>query len=530
MLKEKGFATDLPPRRSRSPPASSRVGSHNGQAGNEPLLDLNAQISRIKSCGREKDLHEAVRVFNQLKQSGMQLNSMVYNCLIDACVQCGDVRAALGYFEQMKQLGVVDVVSYNTMVKAYLAWGQVQEAQALLQEMSRRGLPPNKVTYNELLNARVMAKDRRGMWSLIEDMEASGVAPSPATCSILLKSLTVNSLGSDVARTMALLERMEEPMDEVLFGSVIEACIRIGQLEQLWGMMQLYVKQGGMQALTAPTYGSMIKAYGRSGNVERVWALWREMHARGVAPTAITVGCTVDALVKNGAVEEAWELVHELQQDASRSQVVNTVIYSTILKGFASAKQISKIFAVHAEMQEKGVQCNTITYNTMIDACARCGAMDRVPELLQSMKQCSVEPDIITYSTLVKGYCHSGDVDRGFEVLKEMQNDGKYAADEILYNSLLDGCAKQHRVEEALSLLQNMRQQSVTPSNYTLSIAVKLFGRPRRLNQAFAVVEELCREHGFRANVHVYTCLAQACFQNRQVDRAIEVHNTMVEA
>merc|ERR1719313_675716 len=164
----------------------------------------------------------------------------------------------------------------------------------------------------------------------------------------------------------------------------------------------------------------------------------------------------------------------------------------------------------------------------MIDACARCGTMDRVPELLEKMKQGSVEPDIITYSTLVKGYCSSGDVDRGFEVLKEMQNDGKYAADEILYNSLLDGCAKQHRVEEALSLLANMRQHRVTPSNYTLSIAVKLFGRARRLNQAFAVVEELCREHGFRPNVHVYTCLAQACFQNRQVDRALEVHDTMV--
>merc|ERR1719313_160756 len=414
------------------------------------------------------------------------------------------------------------------MVKAYLVGGQVQEAQALLLEMSRRGLPPNKVTYNELLNARVMAKDRRGMWSIIEDMEASGVAPSPATCSILLKSLTANSLGADVARTMALLERMEEPMDEVLFGSVIEACIRIGQLEQLWGMMQLYVKQGGLQALTAPTYGSMIKAYGRSGNVERVWALWREMHARGVAPTAITVGCTVDALVKNGVVEDAWELLHELQQDASRSHVVNTVIYSTILKGFAAAKQISKILAVHAEMREKGVQCNTITYNTMIDACARSGAMDRVPELLENMKQNSVEPDIITYSTIVKGYCLSGDVDRAFAVLKEMQKNGKDAADEILYNSLLDGCAKQMRGEEALSLLENMRRHCVIPSNYTLSIAVKLFGRTRRLNQAFAVVGELCREHGFRANVQVYTCLAQACFQNRKVDRALEVHDMMV--
>jgi len=490
--------------------------------------DLSKHITKIRSCGQEKDLHEAVRVFNHLKQSGVQMNAMIYNCLIDACVQCGDVRAALGYFEQMKQLNFVDTVSYNTMVKAYLSSNQAEQAQALLQEMSRRGLPPNKVTYNELLDARVMAKDRRGMWSVVDDMQASGVAPSPATCSILLKALTQHSLASDVSRTMGLLDTMQEPMDEVLFASVIEACIRIRQLEQLWSRIQRYMTQGGMLALTAPTYGSMIKAYGQSGNVERVWALWREMRERGVAPTSITVGCTVDALVKNGQVEDAWSLVHELLGDETRQQYVNTVIYSTILKGFATSRQTGRILAVHAEMRERGVQCNTITYNTMINACAGCGNMERVPALLEEMKQNHVEPDIITYSTIVKGYCLSGDVDRGFEVLQEMRKDGKYAPDEILYNSLLDGCAKQHRVEQALRLLDDMRTSGVAPSNYTLSISVKLLGRARRLNQAFAIVEEMSSAHGLRANVHVYTCLVQACFQNRQAERALAVHDTMV--
>merc|ERR1719262_1648213 len=305
----------------------------------------------------------------------------------------------------MKQLSIVDTVSYNTMVKAYLSSNQAEQAQALLQEMSRRGLPPNKVTYNELLDARVMAKDRRGMWSVVEDMQASGVAPSAATCSILLKALTQHSLASDISRTMELLDMMVEPMDEVLFTSVIEACIRIRQLDQLWARVQRYMTQGGMQALTAPTYGSMIKAYGQSGNVERVWALWREMSERGVAPTSITVGCTVDALVKNGQVE-----------DETRHQYVNTVIFSTILKGFATSRQTGRVLAVHAEMRERGIQCNTITYNTMINACAGCGNMERVPALLEEMKLNHVEPDIITYSTIVKGYCIFGDVDRAFEV------------------------------------------------------------------------------------------------------------------
>merc|ERR1719313_2510325 len=165
----------------------------------------------------------------------------------------------------------------------------------------------------------------------------------------------------------------------------------------------------------------------------------------------------------------------------------------------------------------------------MIDACARCGIMEKVPPLLVEMQAGCVEPDIITYSTIVKGYCQSGDVARAFEVLKEMKGDGKYTPDEIMYNSLLDGCAKQNLVQDALWLLEDMKETGVSPSNYTLSITVKLMGRARRLNQAFSIVEDLSTAHGFRPSVHVYTSLVQACIQNRKLDQAIGVHETMVE-
>merc|ERR1719261_234351 len=253
------------------------------------------------------------------------------------------------------------------------------------------------------------------------------------------------------------------------------------------------------------------------------------MIQREVRPTAITLGCMVDALVKNQAVDSAWQLVHQIFKDEHLNTLVNTVIYSTVLKGFAMSKQVGKVFEVYAEMRSRDVQCNTITYNTMLDACARCSSMDRVSQILEDMKACNVEPDIITYSTIVKGYCQSGDVDRAFKVLEDMKRDSKFAPDEILYNSLLDGCAKQHRVDEALNLLEDMKASGTAPSNYTLSILVKLMGRSRRLNQAFSLIEDLCAAHGFRPNIQVYTCLIQACIHNRQVDRALQLHDTMIE-
>merc|ERR1719169_281769 len=131
---------------------------------------------------------------------------------------------------------------------------------------------------------------------------------------------------------MDLVDQMQDSMYEVLFSSVIEACLRIGQLDLLSRQMQKYARQGGLIALTAPTYGSMIKAYGQARDVERMWELWHEMEKRQVKPTSITLGCMIDALVKNQCVEDAWDLVHSILSDPARCHLVNNVIHSTILK------------------------------------------------------------------------------------------------------------------------------------------------------------------------------------------------------
>jgi pentatricopeptide repeat protein len=309
--------------------------------------DLNQHVTMIKACGRKHDLHGAKQAFDRLKQSGTPLSPLIYNCLLDACVQCGDMKGAEEHFGQMKKLECADVVSYNTLLKSYLHSNRSDEAQRLLKEMVERGLPANKVTYNELLNAKVASKDRRGMWKVIEDMKIANVTPNAVTCSILLKALTEHSHTQDVANTMELLKQMDEPMDEVLFSSVIEACIRTRRLDLLSEMMRKFAEQGGLLALTAPTYGSMIKAYGQARDVERLWELWNEMIQREVRPTAITLGCMVDALVKNHAVDSAWQLLHQLLKDDCLNTLVNTVIYSTVLKGFSISKQVDKVFEVH---------------------------------------------------------------------------------------------------------------------------------------------------------------------------------------
>jgi pentatricopeptide repeat protein len=494
----------------------------------EKVVDVARHVAMIRAKSKDNDLDGATQVFRNLQASGAPMTPLVYNALLDSCVQCGKVGAALSHFAEMKSQGLVDVVSYNTLLKAHLRGGQLAKARAMLDEMSAAGIKANQVTYNEMLNAMVGVKDRKGMWTLVGDMAEQGMRPNSVTCSIILKSLAGHSAPQDIRRAMDLIDRMSEDMDEVLFASVIEACVRIGQLDLLSQKLQQYAAKGGLAGLTAPTYGSMIKAYGRARDIERVRELWAEMRRRNVRPTSITLGCMVDALVCNSQPEEALRLVEDVRDDESLRDILNTVIYSTLLKGFAQAKQPEKVQRVFEDMQADGIACNTVSYNTMINSNALTGRMARCDELFKDMQAAGVQPDIITFSTLVKGYCMDGDIDKGFAVLKDMTSRGKHEPDEILYNSLLDGCAKQHRVDDALGLIESMAKNNVRPSNFTLSILVKLLGRARRLNQAFQTVEDMCKRFDLQANIHVYTCLLYACFQNRQLPRALKLHDSMI--
>merc|ERR550532_486218 len=186
--------------------------------------------------------------------------------------------------------------------------------------------------------------------------------------------------------------------------------------------------------------------------------------------------------------------------------------------------------AMYDEMKARKIECNTITYNTILNHFAQCRAMRRVPQILEDMRASipPVDPDIVTFSTLIKGFCSSGNLDRALGLLAEMQADGKFLPDEMMYNSLLSGCAREQRISDALQIVNEMRNTGVAPSNYTLSMLVKLLGRCKRLGQVFSIVDELRTEFGIRVNIQVYTCMIQACFHNRQPAKALALFNHIV--
>ena len=198
-------------------------------------------------------------------------------------------------------------------------------------------------------------------------------------------------------------------------------------------------------------------------------------------------------------------------------------------EGFTREKKLERALSVYQEMEDTDVEMSLVTFNTVIDACARVGHMGHLPRLMQRMKKCGVEPNIITYSTMLKGHSQAGNIELAFSILNDMRRDTNLKPDEIMYNSLIDGCAKNGLHEQGLQLLDEMVSDGIRPSNFTLSILVKLLNRSRKVDQAFALVQEVSEKYKLKPNVHVYTNLIQACVSNRRHGRVMSVVETMVK-
>merc|ERR1719329_595338 len=185
------------------------------------------------------------------------------------------------------QDGFVDVVSYNIVMKGHLLNHDLDKARSVLREMKQAGVQPNKVTFNELINAAVAhgsAKDT--IWDVVKEMKEMGMAPNQVTCSILLKNLNARSSEVEISDVMDLITSIDEAMDEVLMSSVVEACVRIGQPDLLTGKLQQ------LQATN-----------------------------KLVVNSSHTFGCMIEALVNNGCTEDGFDLVQQLQADSQCQDV-----------------------------------------------------------------------------------------------------------------------------------------------------------------------------------------------------------------
>ncbi|KAH0476872.1 MAG: uncharacterized protein KVP18_004123 [Porospora cf. gigantea A] len=309
----------------------------------------------------------------------------------------------------------------------------------------------------------------------------------------------------------------------VLFEVIVDVAIGGGSREDLVRVAAAFASRDSCR-LDVNSTVQLMKALSRSKEITACESVFRRASDDHVG-NEFLYGCLLDTYVSNSRLEDAQVVFDE----ARRVGIKNTVVYSTLIKGCAQHRRLDLALKFYNEMIQEGIPLNTVTYNGVINACARVGAMDHAALVLEDMQQAGVEADMITYSTIIKGYCIGRNMPRALELLEVMRTRG-FKPDGILYNSLLDGCVRVGDVKLCERLFRKMQENQIPPSNFTLSILIKLFGRIGMMDRAFQLVKEIPEHYNFVVNEHVHTCLMSASIANNLPDDAVEVFRNMIRS
>lgn len=495
--------------------------SYTGQGPSSP----NTQAALLKRLARRGLYLQGLQCIQCIAPQ----KACLYNNLLEVAIERKDDHHAHQVVEAAKLARINDVSLYNTLIKVCIQNGDASRAREVLSQMLSSGMSPNINTFNHLMEVDVKAFGTDQGFAVLKEIRRSGLQPNNATCAILLKNLQKGCKASDIETMFEVVETLGSSCDEALLGSCCEACVRCGHAERLVTHLRRRRKEHGRIKVTCPhTIGNIIRAFSSVEDMINVWNTWNEMQRQNIVPTRITLGCMVEAVATNCEPEAAYSLISEALANPLTKELVNAVIYGSVIKSFLQRKDYDRVWSLQEEMVKLGIQFTLSTFNVLIDVCARSGQMQRAEPLLKDMGELGIEPNVITFSSVIKGYCSENRVDKAFELLEEMKKTTTVVPDEVTYNTLLDGCARYGQFERGLAVLEEMKSVGVPPSNFTLSVLVKLANRSKKPAKAFELCEQICSEFKIRPNMHVYNNLIHACTNYNDFQRSLEVFGQML--
>lgn len=175
-------------------------------------------VGLLAACMGSGALAQGRSVHCQTVAAGFDSHTHVNNSLISMYCKCGEIEDALKIFREM---ATRDIISWNSMIAGHAHFGQAAQAIELLEEMKRRSVKPDRITFLGILSSCRHA----GLLELgrhyFDSMARHGVEPELGHYSCIVDLL---GRSRKVEEARSFIERMPMRPNAVIWGSLLSSC------------------------------------------------------------------------------------------------------------------------------------------------------------------------------------------------------------------------------------------------------------------------------------------------------------------
>lgn len=220
-------------------------------------LDVVSFASIISCYSKTGNLNKVLKLFNQMKQMGIEPDRKVYNAVIHSLAKGGLVKEAINLMKSMEEeKGIVpNAVTYNSLMKPLCKLRRLEEAREVFTEMVQRGVSPTIRTYHALF--RILRPGEQ-VFGFLENMRRTGCCPNHDTYIMLIRKLCRWQQIHDVFKLWKeMIENGFNP-DRSSYIVMIHGLFLNGKLEEAH---KFYVEMKEKQLLPEPKTEEMIQAW-----------------------------------------------------------------------------------------------------------------------------------------------------------------------------------------------------------------------------------------------------------------------------
>lgn len=362
-------------------------------------------VSILPAVANVGSLRIGKAVHGYAMRAGFDSIVNVSTALVDMYAKCGRVETARLVFDGMKSR---NVVSWNSMIAAYVEGGNPEEAMRIFQKMLDQGVEPTNVTIMEALHACADLGDlERGLF--------------------VHKLLDQLKLGTDVSMTNSLI-------------SMYSKCKKVDIAADIFSKLQ---------GKTLVSWNAMILGYAQNGRVNEALNYFCKMRSKNIKPDSFTMVSVIPALAELSVIRHAkW--IHALVIRSCFEK--NVFVMTALIDMYAKCGAVGTARALFDMMNERHVT----TWNVMIDGYGTHGLGKAAVELFNKMLEGPTKPNDITFLCAISACSHSGLVEEGIHYFTSMKKD--YGIQPVMdhYGAMVDLLGRAGCLNEAWDFIQKM--------------------------------------------------------------------------
>nr|GMC87732.1 putative pentatricopeptide repeat-containing protein At3g08820 [Ipomoea batatas] len=298
--------------------------------------EKDTMVSVLSACSNLDfvQVENWVRIFSDTVNSHYDLKDFSFDSVKTVLVylygKCGEIDKSGEMFDQISVDGKRSVLSWNTIIGAYVQNGCALEALSRFRLMTEQHkCSPNHVTMVSVLSACAQVGDLELGVSVHEHMMKLS---QRERVGVVLSNKNLATALIDMYSKCGSLERAREVFDEMVakdvvsFNAMIMGLAANGEGEiamRLFAtMLELNLQPN------AGTFLGILCACSHSGLLQKGRQMFKEMsHRFSIAPKLEHYACYVDLLARMGCIEEALEVVSSMPFEP------NNFVWGALLSG-----------------------------------------------------------------------------------------------------------------------------------------------------------------------------------------------------